>query len=136
MQERETKRMPDQDAAGWPEDDFSKDLGHGDEAADEAGTNDESRALDSREPLPAPLEDLDSDALGTVALVVEGARLRQGAVYVDLDDLERGPFRALGSQRAMPGQRLVPKQAVDFETWNRLVGPDAEPETVRPTEAG
>jgi hypothetical protein len=131
VQQRETKRLANPEAPGWPPDEYSADLGHGaDEPVDHGDGTDETRGPANHERLPAALDGGDDD----LVILVEGTKLRQGSVYVDLDDLDSGPFRALAGQVARPGQRLVPKHRVGYELWNRLVGQDAEPDVVRPAE--
>ncbi|MDQ4099448.1 MAG: hypothetical protein M3121_02990 [Chloroflexota bacterium] len=72
-----------------------------------------------------------SDAeLATLPLLAPGTPLAQGSIYLDLDDLPRGPFKAIGGQEA--GARIVAKQDADYELWNRLAGRDDEPEIERP----
>ena len=132
MQERESKRQENADAEGWPQDDFSADLGHGNDLVDHGDATEETRRLEHHESVPAALDGMDRAERDTVVVLVEGTQLRQGSTYVDLDDLDAGPFQALASQTAEPGRRLVPKHRVEYELWNRLVGQDAEAATVRP----
>ncbi len=76
-----------------------------------------------------------SDAeLASLPLLAPGTPLAQGSVYLDLDDLSRGPFKAIGGQEA--GARVVAKQDADYELWNRLAGRDDEPEIERPAGQG
>src|SRR4051794_4793749 len=64
-----------------------------------------------------------SDAdLKQLPVLSEGTRLRQGAVYFDLNDPNRGEFKAMGNMTAEAGQRLVPKDDVDYQLWNALIG--------------
>jgi hypothetical protein len=53
-------------------------------------------------------------------------------VFLDLNDLGSGPFKAIGGQEAGKDQRLVAKSETDYELWNRLAGRDDEPEIERP----
>lgn len=134
MQERETKRAATPESSGWPDDDFSADLGHGtSEHTDHGDPTEETRMLANHESLPPELDGLDRGRRGDVVVLADGTQLRQGSVYIDLDDVAAGPFVALANQRAEPGQRLVPKHRVDHELWNALAG-DREPVTVRPEE--
>lgn len=77
------------------------------------------------------LPDLTDDELRRIPVLEPGSRLEQGSVYLDLDDLEAGPFRAIGSREVRSGQRYVPKRDADYEIWNRLTG-DREPRDERP----
>lgn len=54
-----------------------------------------------------------------IPILESGTRLRQGATYLDL---ERGEFTATGEMSVSPGQKLVPKDGVHYETWNKLIG--------------
>ena len=55
-------------------------------------------------------------------MVAEGTRLEQGATYVDLHDPHRREFTATGDMTAGPDNWYVPKDAVDHQLWNRLIG--------------
>ena len=46
-------------------------------------------------------------------------KLQQNATYLDLD---QGEFIATGEMYAHGRQNIVPKDAVHYETWNRLIG--------------
>lgn len=76
------------------------------------------------------MPELSSAELGTLPVLAPDTPLEQGSVYLDLDDLARGPFKAIGGQVA--GARVVAKQDTDYELWNRLAGRDDEPEIERP----
>jgi len=132
VQERDNKRQPNEDTAGWHDDDFSADLGHGNDLVDHGDATEETRPLGHHEVVPAALDELDRGERDGVVILAEGTQLRQGSTYVDLDDLETGPFQALPGQTAEPGRRLVPKHRVEYELWNRLVGQSADATTVRP----
>lgn len=75
--------------------------------------------------------ELTKDEIDRIPVLEPGAQLEQGSVYVDLDDLDAGPFVALGSEEVVEGDRLVAKRDTDYETWNRLAG-DREPRVLRP----
>ncbi|CAN5744674.1 hypothetical protein BH18ACT2_BH18ACT2_14670 [soil metagenome] len=77
---------------------------------------------------------LGADDLAQLQVLTVGARLEQGSVYVDLDDLDGGPFKAMGGQEAGADNRYVAKRDTDHELWNRLVGQGTEPEIERPTD--
>jgi hypothetical protein len=51
-----------------------------------------------------------------------GARLEQGATYVDLREPARREFTATGDMHVPTDGLYVPKSEVDFRTWNRLLG--------------
>lgn len=84
--------------------------GHADEATSAA----DDKALRSL--------DLDADDLAQLEVLDLGARLQQGSVYLDLNDLAAGPFTAMGGQEAGVDDRLVAKRDTDHELWNRLTG--------------
>ena len=76
---------------------------------------------------------LSPDELARLSVLEEGTRLEQGSVYLDLEDLARGPFKAIGGQEAGQRNRYVAKRDADHELWRELVG-DREPEVERPAE--
>jgi hypothetical protein len=135
VQEREAGRSANADADGWPQDEFSRDLGHGNDAVDHDDATEETRLLGNHEDVPEALAALDRGEREAIPVLVTGTQLRQGAVYVDLDNVEAGPFRAMGGQRAEANQRLVPKHRIEFDLWNALVGQGTEAEAVRPNDA-
>jgi hypothetical protein len=75
--------------------------------------------------------ELTRDELERLTVLRPGARLEQGSVYVDLSDLEAGPFVALGSEEVSEGDRILSKRDTDYEMWNRIAG-DREPRRLRP----
>jgi len=75
--------------------------------------------------------ELTKDEIDRIPVLRPGATLEQGSVYLDLDDLESGPFVALGSEVVNEGDRLVAKRDTDHEMWNRLGG-KREPRVLRP----
>jgi hypothetical protein len=68
------------------------------------------------------LEGITDDGLKQIPVLWDGNRLEQGATYVDLRDPQRREFKATGDMVATPEHWYVPKDAVDYELWNRLVG--------------
>ncbi len=72
------------------------------------------------------------DELAQLAILAPGTRLEQGGTYVNLNDLEGGPFKAIGGHEASENDRIVAKRDTDYLMWNRLVGDDREPEIERP----
>lgn len=75
--------------------------------------------------------ELSKDELDDIPVLEPGAHLEQGRVYLDLRDLEAGPFVAIGSEEVRDDDRIVAKRDADYETWNRLAG-DREPRTLKP----
>ena len=94
-----------------------------------AGHEDRARPIEHS--LAARLPDLDAAELERLSVLLPGTRLEQGSVYLDLNEPERGPFRALAGQEAGAEQRLVSKRDTDHELWGRLAG-DREPAIERP----
>jgi hypothetical protein len=131
--EREEATRP---KGGATEDEFADDLApsnapgtpgrHGGHAEESISARNEKdlRSLDI----------LDADDLAQLAILAVGARLEQGGVYVDLDDLGAGPFKAMGAQEAGADNRYVAKRDTDHELWARLVGSHREPEIERPAD--
>jgi hypothetical protein len=97
-----------------------------DEVVTNVTTGDQDKELDERFP------DLSKEDLSQLAILEPGTQLPQGSVFLDLNDLEAGPFKAIGGQEAGGDQRLIAKSDTDYEMWNRLAGQDAEPELERP----
>jgi hypothetical protein len=62
------------------------------------------------------------DELKQIPILDPGTRLRQGATYLDLTRGE--PITATGQMEAAPEQKLVPKDGVHYEIWNKLLGQD------------
>jgi hypothetical protein len=76
--------------------------------------------------------ELSSDELARLAVLEPGARLEQGGIYVDLNNLADGPFKAMAGHQATQHDRIIAKRDTDYELWNRIVGQHAEPELERP----
>lgn len=68
------------------------------------------------------LEGITDDGLKQIPVLWEGTRLEQGATYIDLRDAHRREFTATGDMAADADHWYVPKAAVDYELWNRLIG--------------
>jgi hypothetical protein len=68
------------------------------------------------------LQDFSDDDLKQLPILPPGSRLEQGAVYVDLNDLDGGEIKARGDMVAERSQWLVPKSEVDYQLWNALIG--------------
>jgi hypothetical protein len=67
------------------------------------------------------LNDLTDDELKTIPIVPDGTRLQQGATYVDLLG-DRREITATGEMSATKGTAYAPKDSVDYQLWNRLIG--------------
>ena len=98
-----------------------------------AGDDDTVPASDDKR-LQADMPQLGADELSRLSILKPGTRLDQGSVYVDLNDLERGPFKALGSQEATGHTRYVAKRETDYEMWDQLVGQGRTAAVERPDD--
>ncbi len=60
------------------------------------------------------------DELRRLFFVAPGTRLKQGDIYLDLRTPDRGELIAHGEEEVHE-ELLVPKKAVDYEIWNKLM---------------
>lgn len=111
---------------------FADDIAPDTLSVDLGGHADESRPAVDDKRLHERLPDLNSDELARLPVLEPGARLEQGGTYLDLNNLGRGPFKALGGQEASATNRYVAKRDLDYELWNRLAGQEREAEVERP----
>lgn len=116
------------------EDEFATDIAPStaDPAAQLGGHVDQSTPASADKELHEQLDMLGAAELARLSVLETGTRLQQGSTYVDLNDLARGPFKALGSHEAGPQNRYVSKHDTDYELWNHLVGQNREAEIERP----
>jgi hypothetical protein len=70
------------------------------------------------------LEGITDDGLKQIPVLWPGTRLEQGATYIDLRDPQRREFTATGDMEAGQDNWYVPKDGVDYQLWNRLIGID------------
>ena len=113
---------------------FDEQLAPDTSTAAPGGHAEESVAAVDDKRLHEHLPQLSSAELGRLAILEPGTSLEQGGTYVDLNDLGRGPFKAIGGQEAGREHRYVAKRDTDYELWNRLVGQETEAEVERPTD--
>ena len=92
----------------------------------------EADAGDTDKKVSKLLPNLTDDQLGRLSILDPGTPLEQGAVYLNLDDLESGPFKAIGGQEVGAQDRIIAKKMTDYELWNEIAGRDDEPDIVRP----
>ena len=78
-------------------------------------------------------DDFTDDELKQIPIMPEGARLEEGATYLDLADPIPTEFTAHGVMEAGKYHRYVAKTEVDYELWTRLRGV-TDPERTRPVE--
>ena len=110
---------------------FAEQLAPDTATADPGGHVDESESASDDKALRNRLTQLDAGDLARLAVLEPGVLLEQGSTYLDLNDLSRGPFKAIGGQEASPDHRYVAKRDTDYELWNRLAG-DRDAEVERP----
>lgn len=70
------------------------------------------------------LPDFTQADLREIPILPEGARLEEGATYLDLKSEAPTPFTAHGVMRAGPDNWYVPKHFTPYPFWNRLIGID------------
>jgi hypothetical protein len=83
-------------------------------------------ALDIKE-LTKTLTDFTPDELRQIPIVPAGVQLKEGAVYLDVRNPSRGPFKATTGVKAEEHDLYVPEAEVPHEYWSRLLrnlGPD------------
>jgi hypothetical protein len=68
------------------------------------------------------LRTMEDDDLKRIPIMPVGARLEQGATYIDLRQAQPSEFTATGDMTAGPGTWYVPKSDVPFWLWNTLIG--------------
>lgn len=66
------------------------------------------------------LSGMPDDTLKQIPILDPGTRLQQGATYLDLERREEGEFTAMGDREVSGEERIVPKEDVPYEIWNRL----------------
>jgi hypothetical protein len=110
---------------------FAAQLAPDASTAEPGGHTDESMPAVDDKRLRGRLPELDNAELSRLTVLQAGTSLEQGGTYLDLDDLGRGPFKAIGGQSVERGSRVIAKRDTDYELWNRLAG-DREPEVERP----
>ncbi len=114
-----------------PGEDFTADLAP-QTSGQSAGHTAESRTAVDDKRVHQRLPELGNEELARLRVLEPGTQLHQGSIYLDLNDLARGPFQALGAQTAGADNRYVAKRDTDYDLWNRLVGDDREAEVERP----
>jgi hypothetical protein len=65
------------------------------------------------------LREFTDDELKQIPLLDPETPLQIGATYLDLD---QGEFIATAKMSVRSGQKIVPKDRLHYETWNRLTG--------------
>ncbi len=98
---------------------YDRDLHPNDHAGEHRGVEETRSAHDVKE-LNNLLHDFPNNELKQILVLLPGARLEEGAIYLDLMRRERGEFTGMNNMTVESGQYLVPKSQTDFELWNRL----------------
>ena len=114
-----------------PGEDFAADLAPQTSGQNAGHTVESQSAVDDKR-LHQRMPELGNEELARLRVLAPGTQLHQGSIYLDLNDLTRGPFQALGAQTAGADNRYVAKRDTDYNLWNRLVGDDREAEIERP----
>lgn len=78
------------------------------------------------------LPELTSDQLSRLSILDPGTPLEQGSVYLNLNDRQKGPFKALGGQEVGSRDKMIAKNMTDYELWNDIAGRDDTPRIERP----
>jgi hypothetical protein len=94
----------------------------------------EAAAGDTDKRVGKLLSNLTDDMLARLSILEPGTPLEQGGVYLDLNDLERGPFKAIGGQEVGSKDRIIAKKMTDYELWNEIAGRDDEARIERPEQ--
>jgi len=105
--------------------DFDRDLrpheGSGQNNMENNGQSNTRNAYDLKE-LHEKFPQLSNADLKQLAILPLGAKLEQGATYIDLSRLEEGEFKARADFQITETNLLVAKNSVDHELWDRLRG--------------
>lgn len=78
------------------------------------------------------LPELTDDELSRLSILQPGTSLEQGAVYFNLKDRARGPFKAIGGQETSKSDQIIAKKMTDYEMWNRITGNPDDIDIERP----
>lgn len=119
---------PQAGAASAPRDEFDRDLNPDPMAGqniDAAGVHREQQGRTAKDVKPlhrSRLNDWSDADLDQIPIVPAGARLEQGATYLDMANLQGEEFTASANMVAEPGRLLVLKSSVPYQIWNRLRG--------------
>ena len=70
----------------------------------------------------SPLDALNADEIARLPYLPDGTRLEAGETYIDVNQLDAGPFSGSDEDVASDGSRIVAKNELDPELWARLTG--------------
>lgn len=82
------------------------------------------------------LPELTDDQLSRLSILEPGTPLEQGSVYLNLNDRDAGPFKAIGGQEVGAKDKVIAKSMTDYELWNEIAGRDDEADVIRPEQEG
>lgn len=111
---------------------FELQLHPNDPELDPPGHAEESLPADQLKDVVNELPELSGEELSRLTVLELGTELEQGGTYLDLDNPDRVPFKALGGHRVQDGQRVISKRDTDYLLWNEIVGDREEVEIERP----
>ena len=117
MQKQRNK--PQQQEKHPPE--WQRDLNPGQLAGQNIGERPQTRPAAEIKELQRRFHEFTNEELAEVAVVSEGQRLLQGAVYLDLRGTSVEPITATAEMSASEGHLYVAKSETPYELWNRLV---------------
>ncbi|NEP16472.1 MAG: hypothetical protein F6J97_06145 [Leptolyngbya sp. SIO4C1] len=121
--------MAQQQRTGHPNEPISEDYKQDLNPNPEAGQNDGPETVEADrfeqtayeiEALHSRLSDFEKDELQAIPVLKPGARLQQGATYIDLSQSSIEEFTGMGDMSVEAGSYVVPKDRVDYLLWNRL----------------
>jgi hypothetical protein len=101
---------------------------------EQPGHAEESTPASADKEMHRQFQELSAAELDRLSLLDPGVDLEQGGVYLDLDERQSGPFKAIGGQTVGKDQRIVAKRDTDYELWNELAGRDDDPRIERPEQ--
>lgn len=96
-------------------------VGQNDARAPRPGKETSRTAFDVKE-IHDRLMDFNDNELRRIAVLPPGRRLEQGATYIDLHEPSPHEFTARADMASGPENWYVPKSAIDYPLWNRLIG--------------
>jgi hypothetical protein len=70
----------------------------------------------------AMLSEFSDDELNRIPLLPAGTRLEANATYLNLSRLPGEAFTAEGKEEVGETDYIVPKNEVDYQLWNRMIG--------------
>jgi hypothetical protein len=114
---QQTQKHPDQ----WQRDLNPQRMQGQNYRGDTAGADSHSRTLADVKALHERLAGFTHEELAQIPIVPYGAKLKHGAVYLDLRDPAPVPFTATAEMIAQETNYYTPKAEVAYEHWNRLL---------------